>query len=97
MGGPEEQIIAQMLHNMKTVGFFTLRNVEGFEEAELFRAVRAFYEIPEEEKRKLIWHNHCKENPNYYRGLTPFVDNDPAHKEMYDMGGAYHLMSEEER
>jgi isopenicillin N synthase-like dioxygenase len=26
------------------------------------------------------------ENKNVYRGLAPFIDNDPSHVEIYDMG-----------
>jgi isopenicillin N synthase-like dioxygenase len=73
-----------------------LTNVEGYDEAELFRAVHAFFtQVPEAERRKLVWRNHCPENSNYYRGLTPFVGNDAAHKEMLDMGGDLSLVSDE--
>ena len=84
------------MHSSNTAGFVLLKNVQEFDEAELFKAVKAFYtDVPAEERRKLVWHNHCPENPNYYRGLTPFVDNDPAHKEMYDMGGSLNLVSDD--
>lgn len=73
-----------------------MTNVEGHDEGELFQAVKAFFkDIPVEEQRKLIWHNFAPDHDNYYRGLTPFVDNDPAHKEMYDMGCSLKLCSDE--
>ena len=84
------------MENLHTVGFFALTNVEDFDEGELYNAVTAFYkEIPVEERNKLIWHNFAPENENYYRGLTPFVDNDPAHKEMYDVGCSLKFCSDE--
>ena len=96
MSLPEAEIIPMLMQNLRTVGFFTLKNVEGFDEGELFRAVSGFYkDVPEIERRKLIWRNHCPENKNYFRGLTPFVENDPAHKELYDMGGSLNLVSDE--
>ena len=39
--------------------------------------------------------HHRAENKNYFRGLIPFVDNDPAHKELYDLGGSVALCSDE--
>lgn len=84
------------MDNVRTVGFFALTNVEGFDQGELFNAVKAFYkDIPAEEHKKLIWNNFAPENKNYYRGLTPFVDNDPAHKEMFDTGCSLKLCSDE--
>ena len=92
----EAEIIPKLMQNLYNVGFFTLTNVPNFDEGELFRTVRAFYKnIPSTEHRKLIWHNHNPNNENYYRGLTPFVDNDPAQKEMYDMGCSLSLCSDE--
>lgn len=92
----EEEIIPQLMNNLRNVGFLTLKNVPGFDEGRHFEAVRAFYQdIPAEERRRLIWHNHCPENKNYFRGLTPFVGNDPSHKEMYDMGGSVSQVSDD--
>ena len=60
---PESQIIPKVMKNLNTVGFFALTNVEGYDEAELFRAVRAFYkDIPESEHKKLIWNNFAPKN-----------------------------------
>ena len=83
MSLPEEEIVPQFMHSLNTAGFVLLKNVQEFDEASLFKAVKAFYtDVPASERRKLVWRNHCPENSNYYRGLTPFVDNDPAHKEI---------------
>ena len=92
---PEKQIIPEIMNNMNTLGFFLLKNVPDFDEGELFKAVRAFYkDIPEVERRKLILRNHIKENLNYFRGILPFVENDPAHKELYDMGEPLNKVSD---
>ena len=40
---------------------------------------------------------HNPENTNIYRGFIPFIDNDPSHKEMLDMGCDYDSVSEEEK
>ena len=71
--------------------------MEGYDEDSHFEAVKAFYQMPESEKRKLLFHHHNTENNNYFRGMVPFQPNDPAHKEMYDMGGSYHLVSKKEK
>jgi len=82
---------------MTTVGFLHLKNVPGFDEDEHFAKVQEFHAIPESEKHHLKWHHHNRDNPNYYRGLAPFVNNDPSHKELFDMGGSIALVSEEEK
>ena len=41
----------------------------------------------------MIMKNHCPENKNIFRGLSPVVGNDAAHKEMYDMGGSLNKVS----
>lgn len=93
---PEEQIVPKLMQNLTSVGFLTLSNIPDYDETDHFKAVRAFYkDIPEEERAKLVWHNHNPQNQNYYRGLTPFVGNDPAHKEMYDLGCSLNLVSDE--
>ena len=40
---PEDKIIPKIMQNLHTVGFFSLTNVAGFDEGELFRAVKAFF------------------------------------------------------
>lgn len=36
-------------------------------------------------------------NNNIYRGYFPFIDNDPSHKEFYDMTRPMSTLTEEER
>lgn len=38
-----------------------------------------------------------KQNPNVYRGLAPFIDNDASHVEIYDMGYDFDKVSPEEQ
>ena len=96
MSLPEDQIIHKLMQNCHSVGFFAMTNVEEFDEGELYNAVTAFFkDIPGEERNKLMMQNAAPENKNHYRGLTPFVDNDPAHKEFYDMGSSLKFCSDE--
>ena len=98
MTAPEEEIIEKVKEGVTNIGFFALKNVEGYDEEEHFKAVKAFYDMPKE-KIDLTLKSHFNDGKtkNFYRGLTPFQPNDPAHKEMYDMGGTYSLVSEEEK
>ena len=60
---PESKIIPKLMKNLNTVGFFALTNVEGYDEAELYHVVRAFYkDIPDNEHKKLIWNNFAPKN-----------------------------------
>lgn len=94
MSKSEEEIVPQLMNNLRNVGFLTLKNVPGYDEGRHFQAVRAFYtDIPESEKKQMIMKNHCPENKNIFRGLSPVVGNDAAHKEMYDMGGSLNKVS----
>ena len=86
-----------MIHELKTVGFFLITKVPGFDETELLHWGKWLCSLPLEEKRKL-WKKHWNnENPNIYRGFAPFIDNDPSHVEIYDMGLDYEEVSEEEK
>jgi isopenicillin N synthase-like dioxygenase len=82
---------------MTNQGFLYVTNIDGFDEQEMFRNAKAFHSMPEEVKHKLKWKSHNSENPNIFRGLAPFVDNDASHKELFDMGLPYATVSEEER
>ena len=71
---------------LREVGFLHLKCVEGFDEDELLRDTKAFHSISQEIKKK-AWPKHLNsKNPNIFRGWFPFMDNDPSHKEFYDMG-----------
>ena len=83
------------MEQLTGLGFLHISNVEEFDEAVMFQAVKDFFAISEDEKHKLKWRHHNKENKNIYRGLAPFVDNDESHKELFDMGYPYELLSEE--
>jgi len=82
---------------METLGFVYIKNVDGFDEDVMFSACKAFHSIPDKEKEKLMWKNHNPNNTNIYRGLSPFLDNDESHKELFDMGIPLENISEEER
>lgn len=94
---PREKRVEAVIHELKTVGFFLITNVPDFNEKDLIHYGEWFCNHPEEWKRKFYKRNWNKDNENIYRGLAPFIDNDPSHVEIYDMGLDYDLVSEEER
>jgi len=59
--------------------------------------MKAFHDMPASVKNKLKMHHHNSDNPNEYRGLAPFLDNDASHKELFDMGMPWKLVSEDQR
>lgn len=85
------------MHELKTVGFFLVTNVPGYDEKDLLHWGKWFCGQPEEEKKKLWKRFWNKENANIYRGLAPFIDNDPSHVEIFDMGMDYEDVTEEEK
>ena len=83
---------------MEGAGFCILKNVPGFDEDDLKMAIQEFYNgvsIEQKDCMKLKHFNH--ENPNLYRGYFPFIDNDPSHKEMFDIGRPLSDIDEKER
>jgi hypothetical protein len=46
---------------------------------------------------KLYSNHHNKDNSNYYRGISPFIPNDPSYKELYDIGMDYSKVSDFEK
>lgn len=86
-----------MMEQFTTIGFAYIKNFDQWDEQEHFKLVKAFHDLPESEKSKLKMHHHNKENKNRYRGLAPFLDNDPSHKELFDMGWPYEKTSDEQK
>ena len=83
----ESTLVPKIMRNMRSVGFFLLKNIPDFDQDELLKATKAFYkDVPEEERRKLITKNFNPKAENIVRGLSPFVDNKASHREIYDMG-----------
>jgi len=56
-----------------------------------------FFSLGDDVKRKLYKQHFQSENQNTYRGFAPFIENDPSHKEMYEVGLDWVKVSEEER
>jgi isopenicillin N synthase-like dioxygenase len=71
---------------MSNVGFCLLTNVAGYDEKNLFSAVKAYHELPLEEKIKMAPRHHNEKNENIFHGYFPFIKNDSSHKEFFDMG-----------
>ena len=86
-----------MMEQFTTVGFAYIKNFAQWDEQEHFKLIKAFHDLPTSEKDRLKMHHHNKANHNRYRGLVPFLDNDPSHKELFDMGLPYHLHSQQEK
>lgn len=90
-------VVKQLMQQMKTVGFCLISNMPGHDEQRLFEACQAFHKLPASVKRKLTVAHFGPGNSNIYHGYFPFLDNDPSHKEFYDMGRPYADYSEWER
>ena len=76
MMADEEEIIAKVMNNLRTDGFFQIQNVEGYDEGELFTTIKAlFHKIPAAEQRKLLWKNFNPDNENVFRGKSKFLPN----------------------
>lgn len=97
MQGPHDDITAQLMHQMTNLGFLALANIPGYDEEALFRHQKWFFALSPEAKQALYKNHFRKENKNLYRGLAPFIDNDPSHKELYEIGLDWAQVSEEER
>ena len=81
----KQAMISKLMEQMRTVGFILIDNVPDFNEDELLKASKAFHNLPLEMKMKLALKHFNNETRNVYRGYFPFLDNDPSHKEFYDM------------
>lgn len=93
----DSEISSTFMDQMMNVGFIHIKNVDGFNEEVLLNAIKSFHSIPNSEKEKLKWRNHNPKNPNIYRGLAPFIDNDESHKELFDCGVPYEDTSVQEK
>lgn len=85
------------MDQMTNLGFLLLSNIPGYEEEELFKWQQWFFRQPTDVKRKLYKNHFQRENSNYYRGFAPFIDNDPSHKELYEIGLDLSKVSDEEK
>ena len=86
MSASEKEIIPQLIKMLTEVGFLQLKNVPGFDEDVLLKDTKEWHSIPLHIKKKGYPKHINPENQNVYRGWFPFMDNDPSHKEFYDMG-----------
>ena len=73
------------MHQMSTIGFCLITNVPGHNEDEYLEAIKKFHSIPLEEKMKLALRHYVPGNKNIIHGYFPFLENNVAHKEFYDM------------
>lgn len=85
----EEKKREAIMKELKTTGFLLITNVPGHDEEKLLKWGKWLCALPKEEKDRLTKRYWNKQNSNRYRGLAPFIDNDPSHVEIYDMGLDY--------
>ena len=93
----KESMVEGLMHQMKTVGFCVVTNVKDHDEDSFFKAVKAFHDFPQEIKDKLALQHFVKGNRNRYHGYFPFLDNDPSHKEFYDVAKPLEMISDWEK
>lgn len=53
MQAPEAEIVKQIIGMCENLGFFHLKNIPGFDEAELLRDLKEFHALPDSVKHKL--------------------------------------------
>ena len=97
MAAPSEVITKQIMDQMMNLGFLLLSNIPDYDEDALFEHQKWFFALSDDVKRKLYKNHFLKENQNYYRGLAPFIENDPSHKELYEVGLDISKVSDEEK
>ena len=61
-----------------------MTNVPGYDEENLFSAIKAYHALPNEIKMKMALQHHNPENSNIYVGYHPFLVGDVSHKEIFD-------------
>jgi isopenicillin N synthase-like dioxygenase len=84
------------MDQMMNLGFLLLSNIPDYDEEELFKWQKWFFNLSDDVKRKLYKNHFNKESNNFYRGFAPFIANDPSHKELYEVGLDMNLVSEDE-
>jgi isopenicillin N synthase-like dioxygenase len=84
------------MQELKTTGFFVVTNAPGHDEEQLLKWGKWLCALSKEEKARLTKKYWNPANKNVYRGLAPFIDNDPSHVEIYDMGLDFDKVSAEE-
>lgn len=82
---------------MTNLGFLALSNIPNYDEDALLKYQKWFFSQGDQVKEKLYKNHFKKANANLYRGFAPFIDNDPSHKELYEVGLEWSKVSENER
>ena len=97
MQGAHAEITAQLMYQMTNLGFLALANIPGYDEEALFGHQKWFFALSPEVKERLYKNHFRPANKNLYRGLAPFIDNDPSHKELYEVGLDWAQVSDDEK
>lgn len=73
----------------------TLYNIEGYDEKEYFKCVKAFHALPDEIKNTMLRKQTNPKNHNIYRGYFPFDKHSASFNEMIDIGSDFEKMDAE--
>ena len=85
-----------IMNELKTIGFFVITNVPGHDEEKLLYWGKWLCSLSKEEKDRMTKKYWNPNNSNIYRGFAPFINNDPSHVEIFDMGLDFDKVSPEE-
>jgi len=81
---------------LQNFGFFYVEGIDGYDEDELLKYTRWFFDLPES-ARMGIARKHFNPNSEVrFRGYFPVDKNDSSHKEGYDLGSLEPLMESHE-
>ncbi|KAK6187717.1 hypothetical protein SNE40_005679 [Patella caerulea] len=79
-------VAKKMVDALKTVGFLYIDNIPGFDQKELLKWCRWFFNLPENVRFKLyrkLWNPNSK---SVYRGCFPLQKGEISYKEGFEMG-----------
>jgi len=85
------------MHQLESLGFLLLTNIQDYDEQHLLHWTKWFFSLPQHTLKLLSRKQFREQSNNIYRGLVPFLDNDPSHKEFFEVGLDYSKVSEEEK
>ncbi len=85
------------MNQLEEIGFLKITNIPGFDEVEIYYWTKWLFSLPDDQKEKLLRRPYNKNSKNIYRGLIPFLKDDPSHKEIFDFGRNFDKLSFKEK
>ena len=86
MKADRQAVTDAIMEQLTSLGFLALGNVPDYDEQELYKWQKWLFAHSKEEKQRLYKRSFNPDNSNIYRGFAPFIENDPSHKELYEIG-----------